>query len=353
MGWKATGQASVRQQRGKWVVRLDGMDTETGKHRPRQLGTYASQRSATQAAKEAIADGRRGSARTTVGSVVTRWAASRSDVGAKSRLQYEWAAGHIAEGLGSIRLDRLDRDDVSGWLDGLAADGKFARRSIIIFRTVLRAALADAVEEGLLRRSPAARVPIPKFVAKPERAREVAAWDEDQVDVFLATIDGHRWAAPLRLAVLYGLRRSELLALKWDDIDFDCRTITIDEALVEVHGRPVWTEGKNARSRRTFGIDADTAGHLASHRAFQQCERLAAGREWRNLDLVVATTTGNVVSPGNLDQTLDRLVKRSGLARLTSHGLRHTAATHMVRQAADIGQLRAAATSWVTAPTCS
>src|SRR3954454_15356797 len=152
MGWKATGQASVRQQRGKWVVRLDGIDTETGKHRPRQLGTYASQRSATAAAKEAIADGRRGSARSTVGSVVSAWAASRTDVSAKARLQYEWAAGHIAEGLGSIRLDRLDRERVSRWLESLAADGKFARRSIIIFRTVLRAALADAVEEGLLRR---------------------------------------------------------------------------------------------------------------------------------------------------------------------------------------------------------
>jgi len=154
---------------------------------------------------------------------------------------------------------------------------------------------------------------------------------------------GTRWAAPLRLAVLYGLRRSELLALKWDDIDLDRRTITIDEALVEVHGRPVWTEGKNARSRRTFGIDADTAGHLASHRTFQRRERLAAGADWRDLDLVAATTMGNVVSPGNFDPMLERLVKRSGLPRLTSHGLRHTAATHMVRQATDVGELRAAA----------
>ena len=46
MGWKATGQPTVRKQRDKWVVRVDGIDTETGKHRPRQLGTYASRRSA-------------------------------------------------------------------------------------------------------------------------------------------------------------------------------------------------------------------------------------------------------------------------------------------------------------------
>ena len=105
----------------------------------------------------------------------------------------------------------------------------------------------------------------------------------------------------------------------------------------------MWTEGKTARSRRTFGIDADTANHLASHRALQRRERLAGGAEWRDFDLIVATTHGNIASPGNFDQTLERLVARSGLPRLTSHGLRHTAATHMVRQAADVGELRAAA----------
>ena len=343
MGWKATGQASVRQQRGKWVVRLDGIDTETGKHRPRQLGTYSSERSASAAAKQAIAEGQPGPARATVGWAVHRWVTSRTDVGPKSRLQYEWAAGHIDKGLGSIRLDRLDREDVARWLDGLASGGMYARRSIIIFRTVLRAALADAVEEGLLRRSPAARVPMPKVVAKPEREREVQAWDEGQVDTFLAAVEGHRWAAPLRLAVLYGLRRSELLGLRWEGVNLDRRTITIDAGVVEVRGRPVWTEGKNARSRRTFGIDGDTGSRLGAHRALQRREQLAAGSDWRNLGLVVATATGNVVSPGNFDQTLDRIVKRAGLPRLTSHGLRHTAATHMVREAADVGELRAAA----------
>jgi hypothetical protein len=130
MGWKATGQASVRQQRGKWVVRLDGIDTETGKQRPRQLGTYPSQRAATAAAKEAIADGRPGPTRSTAGWLVRRWAASRTDVGPKSRLQYEWAAQHVDAGLGSIRLDR---EDVARWLDGLATDSQYARRSIMIF----------------------------------------------------------------------------------------------------------------------------------------------------------------------------------------------------------------------------
>jgi hypothetical protein len=171
MGWKAIEHPTVRKQRDKWVVRVDGIDTETGNQRPRQLGTYPSQRSALKAARstpvqELVVT------RDTVGWLVRRYVASRTDVTLKAREQYEWAIPHIEAGLGAIRLDRLDREDVAGWLDDLATGGRLSWRSIQICRTVLRAALADAIEEGLLRRSPAARVPMPRDVAKPPKREE-------------------------------------------------------------------------------------------------------------------------------------------------------------------------------------
>jgi hypothetical protein len=101
MTWKPTGRPVVRQQRDRWVVRVDGIDTASGKSRPRQLGTFRSRRAAQKAASEFGASGEVGSDRSTVGSVVTRWAESRTDIGNKSRLQYEWAAGH------SVRQSRL------------------------------------------------------------------------------------------------------------------------------------------------------------------------------------------------------------------------------------------------------
>jgi integrase len=150
---------------------------------------------------------------------VDQWVAGRLDVSNKTRLQYEWAAGHIRTGIGAIRVDRLDREDVARWLEGLATGGQFSRRSIQIFRMVLRAAFADAVDVGELRRSPAARVGLPRQVAKPSRQREAEAWTEVEMHRFLTAITGHRWEAPLRLAVLYGLRRSELLGLHWSAVD--------------------------------------------------------------------------------------------------------------------------------------
>jgi len=342
MGWKATGEPTVPRQRDKWVVRVDGIDTETGRHRPRQLGTYQSQRAALAATRAALLEGQI-SERGTLGWLVKRYVSSRTDISVKAREQYEWAASHIDTGLGAVPLDRLDREDVARWVDDLAAAGRLSRRSIQICRNVLRAALADAVDEGLLRRSPATRVAMPREVAKPERERVVEAWSSEQIDKFLAATNEHAWAAGFRLAVLYGLRRSELLALRWNDFKPKDGTIRVDEGLVATAGGAVWTDAKNTRSRRLIPLDKETVKALTRRKRTQAEERLLAGDRWVDQDLVLTTRTGNAVMPRSFDRTLDVLVKRSGVPRLSSHGLRHTAATHMVSGATDLGELRAVA----------
>jgi integrase len=342
MGWKATGQPTARRQRDKWVVRVDGIDTETGKHRPRQLGTYVSQRSALAAARS-VSVQERIATRDTVSWLVRRYVASRSDVTLKAREQYQWAIPHIEAGLGAIRLDRLDREDVARWLDDLATAGQLSWRSVQICRTVLRAALADAVEEGLLRRSPAARVPMPRVVTKPPKEKETEAWTEDQVERFLEVSADHRWAVAFRLGVLYGLRRSEALALKWNGVNTTKGTLRIDEGLVAVSTGAVWSEAKNSRSRRVIPLDDETLRVLAHRKKEQVEERLLAGANWEDHDLITATHVGRPVMPRSLDRALELLVEKAGLPRLTSHGLRHTAATHMVRGAHDVGELRAVA----------
>lgn len=343
MGWKAIGEPVVRRQRDRWVVRVDGIETETGKHRPRQLGTYPSQRAALAAVRTAVAEGRTGNERGTVGWLVRTWVESRTDISVSAQQQYAWALPHIEAGLGAIRLDRLDRTDIAAWLDDLATGGTLGRRSISVCRTALKAALNDAVDQQLLRRNPAVRVPMPREVAKPDPVREADAWDHEQVRRFLDATADHRWGGPFRLCVLYGLRRSELLALTWADVDLAAHTVRIDKGLVAVRGGTVLTNGKTRRSRRTIPIDPDTARALAAHRRRQNTEHLAAGELWEDHDLVVATDTGRPVIPRNFNHTLERLARATGLPRLSSHGLRHTAATHIVANAHDIAELRAAA----------
>lgn len=85
---------------------------------------------------------------------------------------------------------------------------------------------------------------MPREVAKPERERVVDAWSSEQIDKFLATTDEHAWAAAFRLAVLSGLRRSELLALRWDDFKPKEGSIRVDEGLVATAGGATWTDAR-------------------------------------------------------------------------------------------------------------
>jgi integrase len=342
MAWKPTGQPTVRKQRDKWVVRVDGIDTATGNHRPRQLGTYLSQRSANAAARSMKTEDR-STERGTVSWLVRRYVASRTDITVKARQQYEWAIPHIEKGLGAIQLSRLDREDVAAWIDDLAAGGRLGRRSIQICRTVLRAALTEAVDEGLIPRSPAARVGLPRTVAKEVKPKDAVAWDAADVDRFLEATAEHRWAVAFRLGALFGLRRSEVLALRWDDVDVEAKSLRIDESLVATNEGAAWSNAKNERSRRVIPLDDDTVRALTRRRAEQAAERLAAGSEWEDNDLIIATRTGRLVLPRSYDRALATIVDNAGLPRLTSHGLRHTAATHMVQGARDVGELRAIA----------
>lgn len=184
---------------------------------------------------------------------------------------------------------------------------------------------------------------MPRTVAKPVVESDAPVWTEDEVDRFLTATAEHRWAIAFRLGVLYGLRRSEVLALRWDDLDTEVCSLRIDESVVATNEGAVWGNAKNERSRRTIPIDPDTMRVFARRRAEQAAERLAAGQEWDDQDLILATRTGRLVLPRSYDRALARIVDKVGLPRLTSHGLRHTAATHMVRNAADVGELRAIA----------
>lgn len=342
MAWKATGQPTVRKQRDKWVVRVDGIDTATGKHRPRQVSTHRSQRSATAAARQLRAEDL-AVERSTVNAVLVRWLESKTSITEKAREQYAWAVRHIDAGIGAIPLDRLEREDVASWITDLANGGKLSRRGVQICRTVLRAALADAVAEGLIPRSPAALVALPRLVAKPSKERDAAVWTAEEVDQFISATADHRWAVAFRVNVLFGLRRSELLALRWDDIDFQRPSVRIDESLVATDKGAAWSNAKNERSRRTVPVDRATADLFERRRAEQQLERACAAEAWDDSGLVVTTRQGGLVLPRSYDRALDGITKRAGLPRLTSHDLRHTAASHMVASAQDVGELRAIA----------
>jgi len=166
---------------------------------------------------------------------------------------------------------------------------------------------------------------VPKVVAKPPKDKDADAWNEDEVALFLATTTEHRWAVAFRLVVLYGLRRSELLALRWDDVDDEAKMIRIDEGVVATAKGAAWSDAKNERSRRRIPVDDQTFAVLETRRDERALERAAAGPAWQDNGLIIATRDGKLVLPLSYDRALTLQIEAAGLRSLTSHRLRHTA----------------------------
>ena len=223
-----------------------------------------------------------------------------------------------------------------------------------ICRTVLRAALAEAVDEGLIPRSPAARVALPRTVAKPAKVKEIEAWDAAEVTRFLEATRDHRWAIGFRLGVLYGLRRSEVLALRWDDLDVDAKTLRIDQSVVAVSTGAAWSDAKNERSRRRIPLDDETLRALEapSGRAGRRTPRSPAAA-WEDHDLIIATRQGRLVLPRSYDRALALGRSRRRACRAS----RRTACATRRRPTWSPAQPTSASserspTSWATAPRC-
>jgi integrase len=175
--------------------------------------------------------------------------------------------------LGAIALAKLGPQHVEAFRNNqLKAHGRFKRplspRTVQLSLVILRRALDQAVKWGLAARN------VAKFVDLPRTTRhEVRPFTEDQVRSFFAAIKGERLEAAYLVAVTLGLRRGEILGLRWRDVDLDARTLTVAQALTRVGGKRFggiselrFVEPKSASSRRTIPLPESVAGALRDHR---------------------------------------------------------------------------------------
>jgi integrase len=122
------------------------------------------------------------------------------------------------------------------------------------------------------------------------------------------------------------MRRGEVLGLRWADLDLDGGWLSVRQTLIVVDTRPQLSQPKTARGSRRLALDPGTAVLRAHHR-LQAAERLAAGPNWANEDLVFTRPDGRALHPEYVRRRFDRRMQRAGLPRIRFHDLRHTHAT--------------------------
>lgn len=227
---------------------------------------------------------------------------------------------YVVPALGRKRLGRLAPGDVTEMMRGMQDRG-LSSATQNAARKVLGRALRRAQQEGMLLRNVAQLSDPPKVTHSEGRAMTSA-----EVGRFVPALAGERLRVAYLTALVLGLRRGELLGLKWSDLDLEAAEATA-EIRQQLQRRPgeglVLTGLKTPKSRRTLAVPDQLRAELRGWKASQAEERLAAGASWKDPHgLVFTTPAGSPVDPDNFRRRLGVITKRAGLGHWRTHELR-------------------------------
>ncbi len=234
--------------------------------------------------------------------------------------------------LGTMALGSIRPTHVEGLVQRMRGAGA-SDSTIRTTYTVLRSVLDAAVRDRLVAENVAAKVKRPAVTSRADGRDEARHLAPGDVRAVLDAAAGTRYAAVLSLIAATGIRRGEALALRWEDVDLDERTIRVRGTLSRVGKDLVITTPKTARSRREVPITPGVVKLLRSHRVGQAEEKMRAGSQWQgDRGLVFTTELGAPIDPRNLFRAFVAAVKRSGVDGdgVGLHTLRHSAATGML-----------------------
>ena len=207
--------------------------------------------------------------------------------------------------------------------------GALSAKTVKNIHVVIRKALQDALEGDYVDRNVAAVTRPPKVSSS---KLEMMTWTKDKLREFLERIEFHRLNAFFRFTATSGVRRGEVLGLRWEDVDFETARIAIRQTIVLVDNKALFSEPKTKRSRRSIPLDIETLAALRAWRAQQAKERLAFGPGYVETGLVFTKEDGSGIHPDWISKQFERLTREAGLPEIRFHDLRHTFATLASRQ---------------------
>lgn len=245
---------------------------------------------------------------------------------------------HVSPCIGATEVNKLTVQQVMALLRRKEREG-LAPRTVAHIRGVLRSALNDGLKLGVVARNVVALTDPPRQVRQ-----ERSPFTVEEARSFIAAADGDRLSALWRLAVTLGLRRGEILGLRWEDVDLDAGTLRIARTLQRIDGRLVVKEPKTARSRRSLTLPKPAIASLRAHRdrqAFEAKEAADRKRRWEDSRFVFVTPVGTPIDPDNLSKHYKALLRASGLRDQRFHDLRHAAATLMIRDGLPVNEVSA------------
>ena len=328
---RGNGEGSInRRKDGRWM----GRHTVYTADGPKQRAVYGRTRvEVAEKLTKAMSDRDGGlvfdAGSLTVGEYLERWLSNsvRDTVRQRTYEGYEhMVERHISPTLGRVKLKSLTPAHVRA-LYRERLDSGLSARTVQYAHTTLNKALKQAVADGLIPRNAAASVKPPR-----PRRSEIKPLGPKQVRALFDAVSGHRLEALYAVAVTAGLRKGELLGLRWEDVDLERGMLQVRRVLSEARSGRIFEAPKSGKGRQ-IRLTQGTAKALRAHRKRQLEERMEKAGLWQEEGLVFPSEVGTPLSARNLQRHFKSVLKRAGLPGTTRfHDLRHTCATLLLRQ---------------------
>jgi integrase len=326
----------VQRKNRFYVVAYDGIDPLTGRERRRWHAAGNDRGEAEQLANRLAAPSHRPAGRpscsTNLGRFLTdTWLPrKRAHVRATTAYRYAWIVHHyLIPRLGEVALRSLRTEHLDDLYEHLLARGgrhgqPLSPKTVHEAHLIVRNALDLAVHRRLV----SANVAIAAYSPRRRGGGSVVArvWSVDELASFLTAAGGHRLFPALHLAAHTGMRRGEIVGLKWSDLDTVAQRLSISRTLQTVGGQPTEFGAKTRSSRRCVDLDSQTMDVLAEWRRRLRHDGLPHGVD----DWMFCNPTGRHLTPESVSQLFARIVRRSGLPVIRFHDLRHTHASVLV-----------------------
>ena len=330
-------KGSIRERSpGHWAIILDVPDPKTGERKRKWHSFRGSKRQAQVEAARLISQIQGGTYlapdKTTFAEFAERWLThTKAQVSPKSHERYsEIMRKNVVPLIGGQVLSKLKPAAISeayakalesGRRDGT---GGLSPRTVHHMHRIVRQSLAQAVKWELLTRNPADAVDPPRV----ERTA-MSTYTLPQTGELIDAMRGTRLFVPTLLAVLLGMRRGEIAALRWRSVDLDSGQISIIESAEQMNGAVRLKPPKNGRSR-TVALASTIIEELRAHRITQAQELLRLGVRLSDDHFVCTHADGRMMQPTWITHEWVRLISETDLPRIRFHDLRHGHATHML-----------------------
>ncbi|MED0676944.1 tyrosine-type recombinase/integrase [Aneurinibacillus thermoaerophilus] len=323
----------VRKRGNKWSFVIDIGRDETGKRRQKRFSGFNTKKEAEKALAQKINELHTGqfvdATKETVGEYLSVWLEDKkAQVRPGTWKSYRWLVNRMVEHIGKVKLADLKPQHLQKMYNQLQkGERPLSARSVLHAHLVIQEALDRAMKWGMIHRNVAEAVDAPR----PKKV-EMSVWNAEQIRQFLEVAKEDRHYIAFLLAITTGMRKGEILGLRWKDIDLEQGTLSVRQTFTRAEKGHDFQEPKSSSGLRSIALSPGTIEALRAHKIQQSKEKLKAGSLYQDIGMVVATSIGTPVLSRNLDRTWFRLMKKAGVPRIRFHDLRHTHATLMLKQ---------------------